>query len=66
MIYQADGHLIDHLMEAPDLNANVDMARLLNDAFVMVDQITGGAQHNPLLNDGPIIQDHPNVGGHVE
>jgi hypothetical protein len=40
MIYQADGHLIDHLMEAPDLNANVDMARLLNDAFVMVDQIT--------------------------
>jgi hypothetical protein len=54
------------LMEAPDLNANVDMARLLNDAFVMVDQITWGAQHNPLLNDGPIIQDHPNVGGHVE
>jgi hypothetical protein len=53
-------------MEALDLNANVDMARLLNDAFVMVDQITGGVQHNPLLNDEPIILDHPNVGGHVE
>lgn len=66
IIYQADGHLIDHLMEAHDLNVNVDMARLLNDAFVMVDQITGGAQHNPLLNDGPIIHNHPNVGGHVE
>jgi len=66
MIYQVDGHLIDHLMEVFDLNANVDMARLLNDAFVMVDQIMGGAQHNPLLNDGPIIRDHPNVGGHVE
>jgi hypothetical protein len=39
MIYQADGHLIDHLMEAFDLDANMDMARLLNDAFVMVDQI---------------------------
>ncbi len=38
-IYQVDGHLINHLMEVPDLDANVDMARLLNDAFVMVDQI---------------------------
>jgi hypothetical protein len=36
-IYQVDGHLIDHLMEAPNLDANVDMARLVNDAFVMVD-----------------------------
>jgi hypothetical protein len=37
MIYQVDGHLIDHLMEAHDLDANVNMARLVNDAFVMVD-----------------------------
>jgi hypothetical protein len=36
-IYQVDGHLIDHLMEAPDLDANVDMAKLVNDAFIMVD-----------------------------
>jgi hypothetical protein len=36
-IYQVDGHLIDNLMEALDLDANVDMARLVNDAFVMVD-----------------------------
>jgi hypothetical protein len=53
-------------MEAPDLDANVDMARLLNDTFVMLDQIVGSVQHNPLLNDEPIILDHPNVGGHVE
>ncbi len=36
-IYQVDGHLIDHLMETSNLDANVDMARLVNDAFVMVD-----------------------------
>jgi hypothetical protein len=53
-------------MEALDLDANVDMARLMNDAFVMVDQIARGAQHNPFLNDEPIILYHPNVGGHVE
>jgi hypothetical protein len=53
-------------MEAFNLDANVDMARLVNDAFVMADQIAGGAQHNPLLNDKPIILDHPNVGGHPE
>ncbi len=53
-------------MEAPNLDANGDMVRLLNDAFVMVDQIARGAQHNPLLNDEPIILDHPNVGGLVE
>ncbi len=61
-IYQVDGHLINHLMEVLDLDANVDMARLLNNAFVMVDQIAGSAQHNPLLNDEPIILYHPNVG----
>jgi hypothetical protein len=52
--------------DGPDLNVNVDMAKLLNDAFVMVGEIAGGAQHNPLLNDEPIILYHPNVGGHVE
>jgi hypothetical protein len=36
-IYQVDVHLIDHLMEALDLDANVDMTRLVNDAFLMVD-----------------------------
>ncbi len=56
----------DHLMEALDIDANVDMARLLNDAFVMVYQMVGGAQQNSLLNDEPIILDHPNVGGHAE
>ncbi len=66
MTYQVDGRQINHLMEAPDLDANVDMARLLNDTFVMLDQIVGSVQHNPLLNDEPIILDHPNVGGHVE
>jgi hypothetical protein len=54
------------LMEVHGLDANVDMARLLNDAFVMVNQIAWGAQHNPLLNDEPIILDHPNVGGHAK
>jgi hypothetical protein len=53
-------------MEALDIDANVDMARLLNDAFVMVYQMVGGAQQNSLLNDEPIILDHPNVGGHAE
>ncbi len=66
MTYKVDGHLIDHLMEVHGLDANVDMARLLNDAFVMVNQIAWGAQHNPLLNDEPIILDHPNVGGHAK
>ncbi len=36
-IYQVDGHLIDHLMGVFDLDANVDMTRLVNDAFLMVD-----------------------------
>jgi hypothetical protein len=49
MIYQPNGHLIDHLMEVHDLDANVDMARLMNDAFVMVDHIAGSAQHNPFV-----------------
>jgi hypothetical protein len=66
MIYQVDSHIIDHLMEAPKLFANVDMARLVNDAFIMADQIAISAQHNPVLNDEPIILDHPNVGGHLE
>jgi len=65
MIYQVDGHLVDHLMGAPNLDANVDIARLVNDAFVMVDKITINVQHNT-LNDEPIILDHPNVGGHPE
>ncbi len=53
-------------METSNLDANVDMARLVNDAFVMVDQIVRGAQHNPLMNDEPIIVGGRNVGGHLE
>jgi hypothetical protein len=53
-------------MEAPDLDANVDMARLVNDAFVMVDQITIYVQQNLSMNDEPILLDGPNVCGHPE
>jgi hypothetical protein len=51
-------------MEAPDLDANVDMPRLMNDTFVMADQITTYVQQNPSMNDEPILLDGPNVGGH--